>query len=339
VPADRPLPLAAIWNLVSYLPQTSLPVTVALESIAGKYAVVQGFDHGAQSFYPDLDPSFNTLQMMQPGMGYWIRATQTVTLIYPATITGTVPISTALRVLGIGYSNTQYPISDIRQVEADAGVTPTNTWVDFYGPAKTADGAALPVGTVIKAVDPQGVVCGVTVIMAAGQYGLLACYGDDPDTPEDEGGAPGEQIRLIAGERVLGIGYWLGNGERQWVALGKVNLWRQFLPHVGQGDGGQAEPAQPAPKSGPPARQWLPFVGSAGTRSETGQSHEETGPSSETPRRLWLPLATQGGAPAAPERGTAPTIPPGPEPALTPRPTAAISRPRRGRRLVRSAGG
>ena len=86
---DTPLALGVGWNLVSYLPQTSLPVTVALESIAGSYTVVQGFDQGALSFYPDLEPIFNTLLEMRPGLGYWVRTTQAVTLTYPITTTGT----------------------------------------------------------------------------------------------------------------------------------------------------------------------------------------------------------------------------------------------------------
>ena len=81
---DRPLPLAAGWNLVSYLPQVSQPVTEALHSIDGKYQAVLSFNHGALSFYPALPPDENTLQIMQPGMGYWIRTTEAVTLTYPA---------------------------------------------------------------------------------------------------------------------------------------------------------------------------------------------------------------------------------------------------------------
>ncbi len=71
-PGDAPLPLVAGQNLVSYLPPTSQPVTVALQSIDGRYLSVLGFAGAAQSFYPDIDPGFNTLHDMTPGMGYWI---------------------------------------------------------------------------------------------------------------------------------------------------------------------------------------------------------------------------------------------------------------------------
>jgi hypothetical protein len=52
-------------------------------------------------------------------------------------------------------------------------VTPTHTWVKFYGSGH------LPVETVVQAIDPDGVLCGVTVVTQERQYGLLACYGDD----------------------------------------------------------------------------------------------------------------------------------------------------------------
>jgi len=150
---DTPLPLDAGWNLVSYLPQSTLPVTVALASIAGKYAVVQGFDRGAQSFYPDLDPLFNTLLAMQPGLGYWIRTTQAVTLTYPgpagqASVSAAgrwlMPIPQPLDLPQALLSRQGEREAPIRQAERAAGVTPTSAWVDFYGEALEADGAPLP---------------------------------------------------------------------------------------------------------------------------------------------------------------------------------------------------
>ncbi|MGQ9666706.1 MAG: TolB family protein [Anaerolineae bacterium] len=85
VPADLPLSLCAGYNLISFLPQTPMPVGTALASIAGKYRVVLGFDplNGARSYYPDLPPSLNTLQTLEPGRGYWIFMTSPGELRYP----------------------------------------------------------------------------------------------------------------------------------------------------------------------------------------------------------------------------------------------------------------
>jgi len=84
--ATTPLTLHEGWNLVSYLPDEEMAAAEALASIAGKYTAVQGFhDGGAVSYYTDLPPEFNDLQCLRPGHGYWIKASQAVTLTYPVT--------------------------------------------------------------------------------------------------------------------------------------------------------------------------------------------------------------------------------------------------------------
>ena len=90
---DRPLRLAAGWNLAGYLPQMSLPVTAALQSIDGSYASLLGFAGTAVSYYPGLEGNYNTLARLRPSAGYWISATQAVTLQYPSTVSMTLPIT------------------------------------------------------------------------------------------------------------------------------------------------------------------------------------------------------------------------------------------------------
>jgi hypothetical protein len=144
------------------------------------------------------------------------------------------------QILDIGYSrspipNIQYPIPSIRQAERATGVTPTHTWVNFYGTAHQGDGTPLSVGATVLALDPDGVVCGAAVVTIKGQYGLLACYGDDPTTLEDEGAWPGDTIQLVVDGQVLGMGMWTARGDRQWRPLGKVDLWQLYLPLVRKG--------------------------------------------------------------------------------------------------------
>jgi hypothetical protein len=305
---DTPLPLAVGWNLVSYLPQSTLPVTVALASIAGKYAVVQGFDRGALSFYPDLDPIFNTLLVMQPGLGYWIRATQAVTLTYPsaaglasASAAGprlmTIPQPQASPLALLGRQDER--AAPIRQVERAAGVTPTSTWVDFYGEARQVDGALMPIGTLITALDPQGIVCGATVVTVAGQYGYLACYGDDPHTAADEGAAPGERIRLMVDGQVLGTGDWTSRGERRRAPLGNVVQEPQryiYLPLVLQGANLEA-PARLLPAEPPtpePTEPPTPELAESPTPEPAEPSTPE--PAEPSTMRTWLPADSGRGA-------------------------------------------
>lgn len=148
---------------------------------------------------------------MDPGAGYWINAAQAVTLTYPASvITPTVPVDLT------GW------LAQIRAAEHAAGVHPTYQWMNFYGAAVLPDGAQAPPGTVVLAVDPQGTICGATVVAHAGRFGMLACYADDPTTIQDEGGLAGDSIRLVLSSdgvlpdgQQIGLGAWISHGSRQ----------------------------------------------------------------------------------------------------------------------------
>jgi hypothetical protein len=218
---DQPLPLSVGGNLVGYPPRRALTVTAALQDIAGRYGAALGFDRTALAYYPDLDASFNTLYRMAPGHGYWISATQAITLHYPMTFfTDTIPITATLASDALQ--------RNVRQAESDAGVQPTYEWMNFYGKLALPDATDAPTGTLVLAVDPQGVICGATATWAPGQYGLLACYRDDPETAVDEGAAPGDTIRLVVaegappapGDQVIGEGTWTAHGARRQVPPG-----------------------------------------------------------------------------------------------------------------------
>ncbi|MFQ5859747.1 MAG: hypothetical protein ACE5LU_29480, partial [Anaerolineae bacterium] len=222
---DRPLNLAAGWNLVSYLSRRPLPVTEALQSIDGLYTAVLGFDQGALSYYPHLGPEFNTLTTLKSLYGYWIKMDQPATLQYPVTGGG---LTTVEEHAAVG----RRPSAVASEASRAAGVTPTQTWVNLYGPAHLPDGTLLPVGTIVQALDPTGVVCGAAVAMYEGRYGLLACYGDDPTTPEDEGARPGDPIRLMVDGQELGTAVWTAHGDRHWAPLGPTPLWQVWLPVI-----------------------------------------------------------------------------------------------------------
>ncbi len=208
LPEDQPVPLAAGWNLAGYLPLQPLTVTTALEAIAGSYGAVLGFDLTAASYYPDLDQSYNTLSYMAPGYGYWISATQAVTLAYPLTGISETVSTTATQLA-------QQRQFAVRYAEWQAGVQPTYEWMNFFGQATLPDGTPVPTGTLVLAVDPGGTVCGATVVWQAGQFGLLACYGDDPQTGVDEGAVPGDTIQLLLEDGTLiGTGPWTAPGGR-----------------------------------------------------------------------------------------------------------------------------
>lgn len=120
---------------------------------------------------------------------------------------------------------------DLKQVNLIvSSVKPTNEWVNFYSQNTTLNGQPVPVGTLIEAFDPQGTRCGESIVNHAGWYGLLLCYRDDPDTPEDEGAEPGDAIAFrVAGAPATASGpdapQWTSNGD-----LKEVNLTASTTP-------------------------------------------------------------------------------------------------------------
>lgn len=96
---------------------------------------------------------------------------------------------------------------------------PTNEWVNFYGLNTTLNGAPVPIGAVITAYDPAGVLCGQFVVHTAGRYGVMPVYRDDPMTTQDEGASPGDTLSF----RINGLpATTIGPGSPIWTANGDV---------------------------------------------------------------------------------------------------------------------
>lgn len=74
-----PIALAAGWNLAGFTPQASMGIDVALASIAGNLQQVKG----VEGVYIPGNP-FNTLTSLSPGRAYWIKLSNSASLVYPA---------------------------------------------------------------------------------------------------------------------------------------------------------------------------------------------------------------------------------------------------------------
>jgi uncharacterized repeat protein (TIGR01451 family) len=191
---DEPLPLAAGWNLAGYLPFANLPVTTALKTIDGQYAAVLGFGGTGQSYYPDLDSFYDTLQQMTPSAGYWISATKAITLQYP--LAGGVPLTVTMSTTATRALDDHLVL--VRAAEKAAGVTPTYAWVNLYGQIYLLDGTPAPISTTVTAL-AGGLPCGATIVREAGRFGLLACYGDDETIEGVDGAQQGAALTLLVG--------------------------------------------------------------------------------------------------------------------------------------------
>ena len=172
---DTPLPLEESWNLTSYLPEDSREVERALGSIEGLYALVSGFDGGAQTHVPG-DPIHSTLTALANDFGYWVKMDYAAVMSYDYAPGG----------------KSQAPADDPQAVFAYE-FTPTPWWDNYYG-ALTMDTGPIPVGETVYAKDPDGVICGQFTVTHEGHYGFMPVYGDDPATPEDEGATAGDRI-------------------------------------------------------------------------------------------------------------------------------------------------
>jgi hypothetical protein len=176
VPINASLPLTTGWNLAPYWPNSSLAVTVALGSINGRYSLVRGFDpvRGGQTYDPAL-PDFSTLLALSPLRGYWIRMNTSGRLTYPGGGAA-------------GIRESAFPAG-----RCGEGAHASTEWVSFYSANSDIGGVQLPVGACVEAY-AGSVKIGYYVVGAAGKYGFLAAYGDDPTTTEKDGAQVGEAI-------------------------------------------------------------------------------------------------------------------------------------------------
>jgi hypothetical protein len=75
--------LDAGWNLVGFNSDETLSIADALSSINGKVTVVWGFVNGSWKSYHPQNPGLSDLTEMEPGLGYWIKASQACTWTLP----------------------------------------------------------------------------------------------------------------------------------------------------------------------------------------------------------------------------------------------------------------
>lgn len=101
-------------------------------------------------------------------------------------------------------------------------VNPTPFFTFFFDSTSTFNGQLLIPGTIIEAFDIDNVLNGRDTVTIPGQYGFMPVYGDDNNSPIDEGALEGEPIRFtINGREATVIA-----GDNIWsnMAIKKVTL-------------------------------------------------------------------------------------------------------------------
>lgn len=222
VSPQKPLFLNEGWNLISFLPNSTMPVEEAFDSLGSDVELVLGFVNGATSYYSSIPPELNTLSSLEPGQGYWLKLNRPSVLVYP---TQTVS------------SREQ---NSVNRPQLTGSIAATNEWINVYSTNSTYNGQPLPVGTVVTAIAEDGRPLGQVVVREHGWYGLLAVYGDDGYTAELDGARPGERISfLINGQPAVvtnGVTtVWTANGDLMQVDLaasGPAMDNRLYLPQI-----------------------------------------------------------------------------------------------------------
>jgi hypothetical protein len=215
--ATQPIPLKPGANWIGYLPAASLPVTTALQSIAGRYVRVFGI---SGSFIPQT-PTLHTLHRMEPGQGYAIYVTQPVTLTYPAV--------SAVSML----ESLPEPGNRLQMDEACRDVQPTPNFTVLYGRAEL-NGVAMPPGTIVRALAEDGTPIGCAVVGADGEYGAMHVFDIDDGV---QSRPPVGPLRLQFGsfEPVATEMEWTNDADLHRVDAA-VSGWQLRLPWVGGGE-------------------------------------------------------------------------------------------------------
>ncbi|MBI4020065.1 MAG: hypothetical protein HY367_01925, partial [Candidatus Aenigmarchaeota archaeon] len=76
------------FNLIGYPSYFPAPVNSTVAPVNGTFSAIFGFDPVSGNFTifdPSLPPQFNTLQLFEPGRGYWVNATENTTWIFNGT--------------------------------------------------------------------------------------------------------------------------------------------------------------------------------------------------------------------------------------------------------------
>ncbi|MFH2036688.1 MAG: lectin-like protein [Candidatus Zixiibacteriota bacterium] len=98
----------------------------------------------------------------------------------------------------------------------DTLLTPTNEWISIYCAEPHIDGNRLQPGDIIKAYDPDGVLCGYDVVKLDGSFGFMAIYHDDIFTNFDEGAEEGDIITFTINNVEMANSVeiiWTANGD------------------------------------------------------------------------------------------------------------------------------
>ncbi len=202
VPAISPISLTTGWNLVSYLPEETLPTENALGSIHDNLTIALGFD-GAGLTYTPNNPNATDMDDMSSCFGYWVKVTQDDILTYP------------------GAGTPAKAVVSTAKLATDAGknIPKSTSWVNLYSHQLTLNDISIGSGSEITAHNLNGDIIGSYTIGESGRFGFMSVYADDPTSKDVDGVVAGESFYLsVDGHKTNETFTWTQSGDRIEVA-------------------------------------------------------------------------------------------------------------------------
>ncbi len=191
--AATPLSLGSEWNMVGYLPQVSMQITSALNSITPQILLVK--NNSGRVYWPDY--GINTITTMNVGAGYWTCMKSPATLTYPA---------------AKERANVRQMLSlpDPRHYASHA-ITGNNA--TLLAKRVIIGGKTVPDSSEIAAFDEKGALVGAGCVV----HGLAAftVWGNDPRAKGKNGAAANEPIsfKLWDGMQEYPLDFMASNGS------------------------------------------------------------------------------------------------------------------------------
>jgi len=195
-------PLLAGWNLIGYPSLNAQPIGDALSSIAGKYDLVFAYNAFDQAdpwkmYDPSAPPATNDLIVMTPGSGYWIRVT------YPGDWTLTRDTESLVFRSDIQVETSRVTPNHAIRIEKPPTISgPPPLPLSVWGIVRLHN-ITVSDGTIVSAwISENQYAQTETFSLEQESAYSLTIPGDDPSTPEKEGGTPNDLVHF----KVAGFG-------------------------------------------------------------------------------------------------------------------------------------
>tara|TARA_Y100001956_G_scaffold52822_1_gene51480 strand:+ start:136 stop:2310 length:2175 start_codon:yes stop_codon:yes gene_type:complete len=174
--ADASVSLSAGWNLISYYPDYELNINDAFMDLisSNNLQYVVGFNEGALVYDPN-ETNSNTLNVLKPTKGYWVKVKQAVT-----------SFSFPSQSKSYGKLAVNHPIKHTE-------LKPTPSFMFLKGKIS----GKYSEGDIVKVISEDGKRVGSLAITSGGILRNSPVYGDDFTTEEIDGLKAGELLTFI----------------------------------------------------------------------------------------------------------------------------------------------